>query len=133
MVEVNKQCISKWIYIVGAIFTMGMSIYSFVTALNSYNYLSEIQGDYQDTITHWESLPLIDVKVVNPSENCPINYESGIVSNSRTALQTIGQFPGSLWWCDCALNGFQWTYTYYQYRCYCGNGKTDNNGTTYSI
>jgi len=127
--EAKDKC-KLWFGVAGAIVTMGMSISSFVTAQNSYSVLQEIQGDYTVHITHWESLPIIDIQVVGPADACPSGYDEPAVSNDRNALQTIGEFPGSTGWCECGDNGFVWTYTFWQYWCDCGSGK-QFNGTWY--
>ena len=131
MSKTFKEKFQIWIGVIGALFTMGMSIWSFTTALNSYNKLNEIKGDYEVHIKHWESQPLIDIKLIAAGDSCPSGYEEGEVSNDRNALQTIGQFPGSLVWCDCADAGYIWTYQYTQFRCYCGCCGQSYNGTTY--
>ena len=127
----TKEKLQIWIGVIGALFTMAMSIWSFVTALNSYNKLNEIKGDYEVHINHWESQPLLDIKLIAAGDSCPSGYEGSQVSNDRNALQTIGQFPGSTAWCDCADAGYIWTYQYTQYRCYCGCCGRTYNGTTY--
>eukprot|EP01084_Bolivina_argentea_P259940 438828_1 len=128
--ERTKQKISIAIAVIGAFFTMGMSIASFITANKSYSYLNEIKGDYEVHIIHWDSLPLLDVQIIGPDDACNWGYELAEISNSRNALQTIGEFPGSKAWCDCRDGGFDYTYTYTKFWCECGSGKT-YNGTTY--
>ena len=104
-----------------------------MTAVASYQLLATVQGDYLVHIAHWKALHIIKVDVIEKGESCKSGWETPIWSPSdRTALQTIGRFPGSLPWCECGPDGFVYTYLKYQYKCDCGpTGSKENGGTTY--
>ena len=87
--------INEWILLFSALFAIAMSISSFVTTVQSYSKLKEIEGDYNSHLIHWDALPLIDVELVNPGQNCPNGYEKGVGGEDRHSLDLLGVFPGT--------------------------------------
>ena len=107
--------------IFGSIFSIVLSIYSFLNIYYAYVYFMSIQSDFSTLVDHWQSKPVIDIQLVSPNKNCPHGYAEGIVKdNDRKVEQTIGAWPGKYAWCECGDTGFTHTYDYTKYRCNCG-------------
>lgn len=132
-VGTQTRCIAALIGTFSAVFLLSASISSLVFSVKSWNRSKDSNNALKHQIQHWESLPLIDVDIIDKSESCKDGWETPIWSPyDRNALQTIGQFPGSLPWCECGKKpGFQRQRE--DTRCDCGPGKKTHGdeGTTY--
>ena len=91
----GELTLADWILLFTALYTIVMSISSFATTVESYNKLKEIENDYGDQITHWDSPSLIDVELVDVGSNCPTGYVEGTAGEDRTTSNLLGDFPGT--------------------------------------
>ena len=107
--------------------TVIASILSFVmVTLASSKYKLGSEQDIMDLFTHWENERIIDIILVDfqSTTQCPTGYSEGKAHKTftydRTATQTVGIWFGSFAWCECAEDGFEYTYQVDEWRCYCG-------------
>lgn len=114
-----------------------LALYGMIAAIIALQRLSIAAQDWNNVIYHWEALPIMDFQLVDSNLNCPTGYVEGTSNQDLTAYERIGKWDGSRAWCECHDTGYQWTYTYTEFRCCPSSGSCNTqwgsgacNGTT---
>ena len=87
----------KYIHIATAVFTLGMSIASFLSTLEGLSVLQAAESSFLNQVSLWKRTPLTDLQWIPTNLSCPDGYSTPTASNALTAQNDdfiIGEFPG---------------------------------------